>query len=205
MEQRSRVYEEDDDEVPLPSCSPSAGFNSFSAWGGYLKSYTSPSYSPASPSYSPTSPRYSPTSPSYSPTSPSYSPASPSYSPASPSYSPTSPSYSPTRENISAASPDDDDDDDDDDDSNSPLAPGYSPIKPLESQLATPETDEVPPTTCILCMDDDHKRKVLFTGCGHFCLCLGCSEKLRDKTSNSTKAKCPICRKTGYMIQLRVV
>ena len=66
-------------------------------------------------------------------------------------------------------------------------------------------SDEVPPTTCIICMNDDHKREVLFTGCGHFCLCLGCSEKLRDKTSSSTEAKCPVCRKTSDMIQLRVV
>lgn len=57
--------------------------------------------------------------------------------------------------------------------------------------------------TCCICLDDRWTCEVVFTGCGHMCTCLPCSQRLLQATGSSA-APCPLCRIKSRPLLVRV-
>ena len=55
---------------------------------------------------------------------------------------------------------------------------------------------------CCVCMDERRPCEVVFTGCGHMNTCLGCAQKLQEKSDNAIP--CPLCRIKSRPLLVRV-
>ena len=55
---------------------------------------------------------------------------------------------------------------------------------------------------CCVCMDARRPCEVVFTGCGHMNTCLGCAQKLQEKSDHAIP--CPLCRIKSRPLLVRV-